>query len=129
MKLRSVLLMGIVFAAVVVFAGNRVLSQEEEQEKQKGEADSATMEAWMKAGQPGEHHEHLGALIGQWNTHIKWRVTADAPWTESTGTAEFKWVMGGRYIVEKTESSMGEQKFEGMGILGYENTAKKHFST
>ena len=24
---------------------------------------------------------------------------------------------------------MGEQKFEGMGILGYDNTAKKHFST
>lgn len=129
MRLRSVLLMGVVFAAVVAFAGNRVLSQQEEQEKEKGGPDAAMMEAWMKAAQPGEHHAHLEALIGLWTIHTKWRYTPDAPWEESTGTAEFKWIMGRRYIIEKIVSPMGDQKFEGMGILGYDNTTKKHFST
>ncbi len=132
MRLRNVLQVGVVFAAVVALSGNRVLSQQDEQEEkkdQKGGPNDAKMEAWMKAAQPGEHHAHLDVLIGQWNLHTKWRFGPEAPWEESTGTAEFKWVMGKRFIVQQTGSPMGDQKYEGMGILGYDNTTKKHFST
>ncbi len=124
-KSRSVLFVGATLLVATVLCANRVLSQ---QEDKKGGPEDAMMEAVMKAAQPGEHHAHLNPLVGNWNLHSKWRFAPEAPWEESTGTAEFKWVMGGRYILEKIESTMGDETFEGIGILGYDNIKKKHFS-
>jgi hypothetical protein len=52
-----------------------------------------------------------------------------APPQKSDGTAEFRPILGGRYIEQEVHGSMGGQPFEGKGLEGYDNVAKEHFGT
>jgi hypothetical protein len=117
---------------VALVAGPVTAFQQEREPKQKQEGHDegmqAMMEAWMKAAQPGEHHALLQPLVGSWNMAVKWRMASDAPWQESVSSAEYRWIMGGRYLVEKGKGDMEEGPFEGMGILGYDNLRKKFTS-
>lgn len=126
MKLRNGWAVGIAVAAMVLL-GRQVFSQHEDEEMSAEEA--KRMEAWAKAATPGEHHEHLKPLAGHFNAASRWRMSPEAEWTESDGTADFTWIMGGRYLLEKVESTVDGQPFEGMGLIGYDNVSGKHFST
>ncbi len=94
-----------------------------------GDGQSKMMASWMKNASPGEFHKHLQPLVGKWNTTTKFRLSKEAPWSESTGFSESKWAMGGRYIIENFKSFSVEMPFEGMGITGYDNTKKKYVSS
>src|SRR5688572_163038 len=60
--------------------------------------DPAMMEAMVKAATPGEAHKKLDGMVGTWNTEIKmWMMPGSDPMT-SSGTAENRWVLGGRYV-------------------------------
>jgi hypothetical protein len=93
----------------------------------------AMMEKMMKLGAPGEAHAKLKPMAGKWNFVTKWRMTADAPWQESPGKAEFKWIMGDRFLVQdikgNPDPSMGGMSFEGHGMTGYDNISKKYWNT
>jgi hypothetical protein len=91
----------------------------------KGEQEKMAPE-WLKETVPGEHHKHLEALTGKWNQTIKMRSSPDAEWTESKGVAEYKSVLGGRFVVEEVKCEVFGQPFEWMGFLGYDNSQKKH---
>lgn len=86
------------------------------------------MAAWMKMSQPGEHHEHMKPLVGNWNLLVTWRMSPDAAWEETNSTASITWAMGERFLLEKVRGDMGGQPFEGMAIMGYDNARKKHTS-
>ena len=48
---------------------------------------------------------------------------------ESTGTAEYEWILGGRYVLEKVRGNPeteGQTPFEGMGVHGYDNLKQKY---
>jgi len=87
------------------------------------------MAAWAEAGAPGEFHKYLQPLVGKWTTTTKYRFSKEAPWSESTGASESKWIMGGRYIVEHFKSHSVEMPFEGMGVTGYDKGKKKYVSS
>jgi hypothetical protein len=49
-----------------------------------------------------------------------------APAQESTGTSDFKPIMGGRFVQETSKGMFMGQPFEGMGVTGYDNVKKKY---
>lgn len=118
---------GVVFVGAMIAIPARVVSQDK---KKAAEPKEEMMSAWMKAAEPGEHHEHLKPLVGRWNLRVQWRMTPEAEWTEEKATSEFQWIMGGRFLMEKVkgtmEPGMEGTPFEGLGFLGYDNLRKKH---
>ena len=54
---------------------------------------------------------------------------------ESTGKAEFKWILGNRIMVQEAKNNPGPQDammggpFEGYGMMGYDNVSKKYYGT
>ncbi len=70
---RPMLLGGAMCAVALAVCATRALSQEEGK-KAPDDPGAAMMEAWMKAGTPGEHHQHLEPYVGRWNATVRWRV-------------------------------------------------------
>jgi hypothetical protein len=100
------------------------------QEKKAGPPDEkAMMEAMAKAATPGEPHKKLNALEGSWECTVKFWMEPGKPPSESKATSENKWILGGRYLEEKVVGEFGGMKFEGLGIVGYDNVQKRFHST
>lgn len=100
-----------------------------------GEEAAKMMEAWKKASTPAEGHDKLKPLAGKWTYVTKWRMSPEAPFEESTGKAEFKWGMGGRFLFSEVKGdptpndAMMGGPFEGFGMYGYDNMTKKYTNT
>jgi DNA-binding beta-propeller fold protein YncE len=75
---------------------------------------------------PGEHHRRLDALSGAWKLAVKWRNKPDEPWSESAGVAEYKWILGRRFLQEEFKYAMGGESMEWLGIYGYDNYQKQY---
>jgi hypothetical protein len=45
---------------------------------------------------------------------------------ESSGTAETKWILNGRYLQQDFEGKMGDTPFTGLGITGYDVFRKEY---
>ncbi len=110
------------FVCVVVLAG---LAVAQEQKQPSAEEAAAMMAAMM----PGAHHEALMKNAGNWETKTKMWMQPGAPPTESTGTATLESVMGGRFLLEVSQTNMMGMPWEGRGVFGYDNVTKKHLAT
>jgi Protein of unknown function (DUF1579) len=82
--------------------------------------------AWMAAGTPGEAHKKLEPMIGSFTVATKMWMDPSKPPEETTGTAENKWVLGGRFVEERVEGTAMGQPFSGIGYTGYDNYKKKY---
>ncbi len=112
---------GVVALAAALVAATALARQ------QKESAAQAEQEALLKKlATPGEHHQRLDALAGKWALAVKWRNTPDAKWAESTGGAEYRWILGGRFLLEEFKYDMGGRPLEWLGIYGYDNFQKKY---
>jgi hypothetical protein len=82
-------------------------------------------------GKPGPEHAKLQPLAGSWTYTCKFWMDPSKPPLELTGTAELKWVLGGRFLEEKLAGTGfdGKPGFEGLGLFGYDNGQKKFTST
>ena len=82
---------------------------------------SAQMEAWAEAGTPGEHHQHLNQMLGEWEGVFRmWMEPGGEP-MEMPGTIKREWVLDGRYVRETVESEAAWGPFRGIGYMGYNN--------
>lgn len=86
------------------------------------------MKAWGAYMTPGEPHARLAKLAGSWTTKTKSWMDPAKPPEETTGTCEFKSVLGGRYLEQRFEGTMMGQPFSGIGITGYDNIKKRYES-
>jgi hypothetical protein len=136
------LICGVALVGAVALLTDRVASQDKDDVKPKAEQPAGEpagemaemMAAWAKYTSPGEHHEHLKPLVGRWDLLVKWRMAPDAPMEEHKATSHIKWVIGGRFLLEEVhgdpeeakQDPMMDQPFEGLGIIGYDNYAKKY---
>ncbi|MBI1824884.1 MAG: DUF1579 domain-containing protein [Planctomycetes bacterium] len=90
------------------------------------------MAKMMEMAKPGEYHAKLKPLAGKWIYTTKFRMTPEMPWEESTGKAEFKWILGGRYLVQEIKGNPGPGDammggpFEGYAMTGYDTADKKY---
>lgn len=90
----------------------------------------AMMQEYMeKYATPGEHHQHLAMLAGQWTTVTTFWPAPGAPPMESTGAAEHKMVLGDRYLQTSYRGEFMQAPFEGMGTAAYDRYQKKYVET
>jgi Protein of unknown function (DUF1579) len=86
----------------------------------------AMMEMYKKLGTPGEPHKLFASLAGSWTTTTKEWMEPGKPPTESTGSAEMKMLLDGRFLYQELNGQMMGQPFSGIGIDAYDNMTKKY---
>jgi len=87
------------------------------------------MAMWMELGQPSIYHKRLEYFVGDWDTTTKmWMGGPGSPAQESSGTAEYTWMMEGRWLAEKFHGNMMGMAFEGFMLLGYDNYRREYVS-
>ncbi len=133
MRMRGEFL-GVLVLVFLLGSGSVVFGQTKD-DAQPGADDMAKMmEAMQKAATPGEFHDNLKPLAGKWTFTTRYRMSADGPWEQSTGSAVYKWILGGRILVQEVkanpspEDAMMGGPFEGYGMTGYDNVSKKYFN-
>ncbi len=90
---------------------------------------AAAMEVYQKAATPGENHEFLAGLAGDWQfTSTVWMAPGQPP-MESEGKSTKTMIMGGRYLREKVKGSMMGNTFQGVGVTAFDNTAGEFINT
>ncbi len=107
-----------VLTAIPVFATDT--------DKEKQMDPQAMMEMYKKLAAPGEPHKLFASLAGSWTTKSKEWMEPDKPPTESTGTAEMKMLLDGRYLYQAYTGHMMGQPFSGIGIDAYDNITGKY---
>jgi hypothetical protein len=85
------------------------------------------MEEMAKIAAPGPEHEKLKTKVGKWNVTSVWTMP-DGKQEKSTGTAEIKPVLDGRFITEEIHMVNDENKmpFDGFGISGFDKQKGKY---
>ena len=86
----------------------------------------AMMEVYAKLAQPGEPHKLFASLAGSWTTKTKEWMESGKPPTESTGSAEMKMLLDGRFLYQEFTGQMMGQPFSGIGIDAYDNLRKRY---
>jgi hypothetical protein len=89
----------------------------------------AMMDTYKKLATPGEPHKLFASLAGSWTTKTKEWMEPDKPPTESSGSAEMKMLLDGRFLQQEYTSVMMGQPYSGVGISAYDNFRKKYVST
>ena len=97
-----------------------------EKKSEKPMDPQAMMELWKQAATPGEPHKQFANLVGSWTTTTKEWMEPGKPPTESTGTAEMKMLLDGRFLYQEYNGQMMGQPFSGIGINAYDNMTKKY---
>lgn len=99
-------------------------------QEQPAQPDPAALEkAWTEFATPGKPHEQFKRLVGRWDTQIKaFEPGAEEP-SVSKGTANFRMLLGGRYLQQNFRGEMEGQSFRGIGVSGYDNAQQKYVGT
>jgi hypothetical protein len=88
--------------------------------------DPAAMEKLMaEYARVTDKHEGFKHLVGRWTTEMKCNMSSAGPQT-GKGQATFRLLLGGRFLQQSFQGTMGDQNFQGLGISGYDNAQKKY---
>lgn len=124
--------------------GAPALAQEHKAEKPKeapkaepgkeGKPGDMSMDEMMKAyaavSQPGPYHKWMAQLEGEWKSQVTMFGPDGKPMgPASMGKETRKLEMGGRFLDVDFEGEFMGQKFEGAGVMGYNNIEKRFEST
>ncbi|CAN5185359.1 hypothetical protein BH18GEM1_BH18GEM1_17140 [soil metagenome] len=124
--IRKLALGGMLALAAFLVAVTSVAAQEA---AQMSAEEQAMMQKWAEYATPGEPHQRLASLAGDWTWTSKWWMAPDAPPEESGGTTSSSMSMDGRYLMENYEGSMMGQPFKGHAITGYDNFRDEYVSS
>lgn len=101
-----------------------------EEEAPAAMPDSATMmKNWNDYMTPAEMHTMIAKYNGKFTAEVSMWMTPDGPPTKSTGIADNKMILGGRYQESYYKGEFNGMPFEGRNILGYDNAKKKFVTT
>jgi hypothetical protein len=82
-----------------------------------------------RAAAPVEQHKLLQPLVGKWNTKSKqWLGSPPRPET-SSGHAEVKSILGGRFVEEHYDSVIFGKPYQSQGVTGFDTRTKKFVSS
>ena len=87
----------------------------------------AIMKMWEEVSTPVEQHQRIGEHVGSWETKTTMWMDPENP-TVTTGSAEIKWVLGGRFLQHEASGEMMGKPFSGLGYTGYDIYNKKYVS-
>lgn len=89
----------------------------------------AMMEVYTKLAAPGEQHKQLASLAGSWTTKTKEWMEPNKPPVESTGSAEMKMLLDGRFLQQELSGQMMGQPYSGIEITAYDNVLKRYVTS
>jgi hypothetical protein len=114
---------------VAAMALNLALNAQEKISKNEKTAMDDMMKKWTEAATPGEAHKKLNVLVGTWDvTSQFWMEGPDKAPMTTKGKAEYKWILGGRFLQEDFSGEMMGKPYNGIGLFGYDNMNKKYTS-
>jgi hypothetical protein len=87
------------------------------------------MDVYTKLATPGEQHKQLASLAGSWTTKTKEWMEPNKPAVESTGSAEMKMLLDGRFLQQEVTGQMMGQPYSGIEITAYDNLLKRYVTT
>jgi len=120
-------------AALLVVIAALAIGADEKSKSAKPAAgqmdEKAMMEAMAEYSTPGREHKALEQFVGTWDADVKMWMAPGAPPQESTGTAENKMALGGRFLEQHYEGTFMNQPFTGMGYTGYDLYKKQYIGT
>ena len=122
MRLRNLILV----VLCVVLMNSVALAKDKKSDKPMDQ--QAMMEVWKQLAMPGEPHKLFATLAGSWTTTTKEWMEPGKPPTESTGTADMKMLLDGRFLYQEYNAQMMGQPFSGVGIDAYDNMTKKYMT-
>jgi Protein of unknown function (DUF1579) len=122
-------LTGTMLTAAALLLAGPAMAQAGGEQPQMTPEQKATMEAYQKAGTPGEPHKTLAATAGTYSIKTKSWEAPGGPAMEETGTATRTMTLDGRVLVEEVNSTMMGTPFVGRGTTGYDNVSGKYWST
>jgi hypothetical protein len=71
----------------------------------------------------GPHHAALGQYVGRWDVEIAFSG-AMMPAQRSKGTAEYSWIIEGRWLGQRIKGQMLGRPYESFSIVGYDTFSK-----
>ena len=95
------------------------------------------MAKMMELAKPGENHKLLAGMVGNWTYTTKYWMAPGASPSESSGTAVYKPVFGGRYFqmnvagsieMPGADGKIKKMEFKGMSLDSYDNVKQKFVS-
>lgn len=99
------------------------------QETQPAAADMAEMMKMAKRyTEPGPAHENLERFIGKWDMEMRMTMGGKTMSGEN-GSAEFSWLMEGRWLKNEAKGSLMGMPIESFSIMGYDNFKHSYVST
>jgi hypothetical protein len=111
----------------IVLMASVVMAKDKKAEKSTDP--KAMMEVYAKLATPGEQHNQLASLAGSWTTKTKEWMEPNKPPVESTGSAEMKMLLDGRFLQQEVTGQMMGQPFSGIEITAYDNLLKRYVTT
>lgn len=104
--------------AAAAFLAGWAFAQEPGQEPAD---EAAMMMKMLELATPGEAHEQLMALAGDWEVAAQMRMSPDLPWQDVKFTVKSQKALGGRWLISKVRGDLGGMAFEGLQLEGYNN--------
>lgn len=100
------------------------------QKKRKNKMDTqAMMAAYKMQATPGDPHRLLARMAGSWTIKSMFWMDPQSPLLEANNSCEQEMILGGRYLQQKYTGQMEGEAFTGIGLIGYDNHAKRYVST
>ncbi len=116
------------FVAALVCAVSAICATGHAQQQDPSAAMKAAMEKAKRFTEPGPAHKQLDRFLGKWNTQTRLYM-GPKPGAPEKGTAEFSWVMPGRWMkLESAGTLMGLPSRTFM-LMGYDNFKQSYVMT
>jgi hypothetical protein len=127
------LVLAVVVAGVTVLVTGRVLSDDKKPADKPAKKEApgfspAMMAEWLAMNAPGEYHEHLKQLVGQWNGECGYCMMPGQEPQMSKATMTSELMFGGKFLKQHYKGLAAGMPFEGIGCFGYDNFKKKYTS-
>jgi hypothetical protein len=84
-----------------------------------------TPSEWVAMSKPGPSHRLLDFFVGEWDATISFWNGAQGEPQVSRGKSTTEWILGKRFIKEDFSGELAGEKFQGLGIMGYDNGSRR----
>lgn len=103
--------------------------QEAEEGEEGEEVELTAMQKIRLATVPGEPHELLEPLIGEWDLTYRVWMTVEGEPVETYGSAVSRWILEKRFVRMVYQGEILGRDFEGQRVIGYDNQAQEYVAT
>ncbi|HEY2953714.1 MAG TPA: DUF1579 family protein [Candidatus Eisenbacteria bacterium] len=94
--------------------------------REPGPAPNPVAEEMSRYTAPGPHHRELEAFAGSWTTRMLVRDGPDARPLEFAGSAEYRMILGGRFLQLESRMLVNGVENHGLGLYGYDAFKEKY---